>query len=59
MDFQETRVGGGVRWTTRQKLAVEFSGGWTLARQFNFHQRDLELQGDGAPYVQIGLGLKF
>jgi hypothetical protein len=25
----------------------------------NHHERDLDLESDGAPYVQMGFGLKF
>jgi hypothetical protein len=59
VDFQEIRLGGGVRHTIKQKLAVEISGGWTVDRRYDFHGRNPEFQTDTAPYVQIGLGLKF
>lgn len=59
VDFQEIRVGGGVRYTIKRELAVEISGGLTVDRRYDFHERDLEFKSDAAPYVQIGFGLKF
>ncbi len=59
VDFQEIRVGGGVRYTIKQKLAVEISGGLTVDRRYDFHERNLEFKSEPAPYVQIGFGLKF
>ena len=59
VDFQEIRVGGGVRYTIKRKLAVELGGGWTLDRRYNFHERDVEFKSDGAPYVQLSCGLTF
>jgi major membrane immunogen (membrane-anchored lipoprotein) len=59
VDFREIRVGGGVRYTIKQKLAIEISGGVTVDRRYDFHKRDLEFKSDAAPYVQIGFGLKF
>jgi hypothetical protein len=59
VDFQEVRVGGGLRYTVAQKIGVEVGGGWTMDRRYHFHDRDLLLNGDGAPYVQLSLGLMF
>lgn len=59
VDFQEVRVGGGLRYAIKQKLAVELGGGWMVDRRYHFHERDLLLNGDGAPYVQLSFGLMF
>lgn len=59
VDFQEVRAGGGIRYTVRDRLGLELSGGWTIDRRYDFHQRDLLLNGDGAPYLQFALGLLF
>jgi hypothetical protein len=58
VDYQEVRVGGGLRYTFKNKLGVELGGGWTVDRRYHFHERDLLLNGDGAPYVQFALGLQ-
>lgn len=59
VDFQEIRVGGGVRYAVGRKLALELSGGWTTDRRYNFHGRRLEFKSDSAPYVQLGFGMQF
>lgn len=56
VDFQEVRAGVGVRFTVLDKLALELAGGWMIDRRFHFHERDLLVNGDGAPYVQLSLG---
>ena len=55
----EIRVGGGVRYTIKKKLAVEISSGLTVDRRDDFHDRNLEFKSDTALYVQIGFGLRF
>jgi Domain of unknown function (DUF6268) len=59
VDYQEVRVGGGLRYTFKDKLGIELGGGWTVDRRYHFHERNLLLNGDGAPYVQLSLGLMF
>ncbi|MEW6304677.1 MAG: DUF6268 family outer membrane beta-barrel protein [Verrucomicrobiota bacterium] len=59
VDFQEVRVGAGFRYTVAKKLALEVGGGWTIDRRYHFHERDLLLNGRGAPYVQCSFGLTF
>jgi hypothetical protein len=59
VDYQEVRVGGGLRWQAPGNWNVEVAGGWTLDRRFHFHQRDRLLNGDGAPYVQASFGRRF
>jgi len=59
VDFQEVRVGAGLRYVIKQKLGVELGGGWTVDRRYQFHERDLLLNGDGTPYVQLSFGLMF
>jgi len=59
VDFREIRAGGGLRYAVDDRFGVELGGGWTLDRRYHFHERDLLLNGDGAPYVQLSLGLLF
>lgn len=59
VDFQETRVGGGVRFQWAGRLTGEISGGLALDRRYNFHGRDYELRTASAPFVQAGLGISF
>ena len=59
VDFQEVRVGGGLRYTFNDRLGIELGGGWTVDRRYHFRERHLLLNGDGAPYVQLSFGLMF
>jgi hypothetical protein len=59
VDYQEIRVGGGVRYAVQGRLGLEMSGGWSVDRRYNFFDRDFELESEGAPYAQFGLGLMF
>jgi len=59
VDYQETRVGGGVRYEIQDRLGLEISGGWSVDRNYDFFDRDLELEIKGTPYVQFGFGLMF
>lgn len=59
VDYQEIRAGGGLRWRWRQRVAAEVAGGWTIDRRYHFHERNVLLNGDGAPYVQFSMGLAF
>jgi hypothetical protein len=59
VDFQEVRVGGGLRFTIQDQLGLELGGGWTVDRRYHFHERDLLLNGDGAPYAQFSFGFQF
>ncbi|HAV63577.1 MAG TPA: hypothetical protein DCY13_14575 [Verrucomicrobiales bacterium] len=56
VDFQEVRVGAGVRYIALERLAIELAGGWMIDRRFHFHERDVLVNGDGAPYIQFSLG---
>jgi hypothetical protein len=59
VDYQEIRLGVGWRYALPMHLAIELSGGWSVHRRYDFHEQGLALRSDGAPYVQIGFGLKF
>jgi hypothetical protein len=59
VDYQEVRVGAGFRWRVQNRFNLELAGGWTVDRRFHFHERNLLLNGDGAPYVQASFGLSF
>jgi len=59
VDFRQVQIGGGLRYTIREKLAIELSGGWTLDQRYDYYDRGLEFESSGAPYAQIGFGLMF
>jgi hypothetical protein len=59
VDYQEIRTGFGLRYTVAGKLGLELGGGWTVDRRYHFHERDVLLNGEGAPFVQGAFGLQF
>lgn len=59
LSYNEWRVGAGMRWRLAQALTVSVDGGWMGDREFNFEDRDVKLDGDGAPYVQVSVGGRF
>lgn len=54
--YREIRVGGGARWNITRSLRLFVEGGWAIDRRFQFDRSNLLLNGDGAPYMQVGLG---
>lgn len=55
ISYNEWRVGAGARWKISRALVVSLDGGWMGEREFNFDDRDVELESEGAPYVQFGV----
>lgn len=53
--YREIRVGAGARYAFNRWLRLSVEGGYALDRRFQFDRADLLLNGDGAPYVQVGL----
>jgi hypothetical protein len=58
VDFEQVGVGLGVRYATERVIA-EIGAGWIVDRRYNFHERDVELKTDGAPYVQVSFATTF
>ncbi|MBL9135756.1 MAG: hypothetical protein JNK85_07805 [Verrucomicrobiales bacterium] len=59
VDYREIRVGGGARFRVGERYLAEASVGWTVDRRYHFHEAGVLLNGDGAPYVQVGFGRTF
>lgn len=55
LSYNEWRVGAGARWTISRAFALSVDSGWMGKREFNFDDRDVELESKGAPYFQISL----
>lgn len=55
LTYREIRAGAGFRYDVSRKLRLEVEGGWVIDRRFVYEDRDLQFNGDGAPYVRIGL----
>jgi len=59
IDFREISAGVGVRWQLQPGLNLTASGGWSIDRRFEFEERNLLLNGDGAPTFQLALNGSF
>jgi hypothetical protein len=59
VDFREITVGGGMRWQARPGLTVHAGLGWMLDRRFEYENRELLLNGDGAPVFSLSVNGAF
>jgi hypothetical protein len=69
LDFNEDRVGAGVKWKFTPNLTLDLSGGYIAYRQFDVHQDHISFDthttsfhnniGDGAPYGEMGISGSF
>ena len=59
VEYRQIQVGGGVRYSLKNKLGIELAGGWTVERRYEFNRRNAELDVNGSPYVQLAFGLQF
>lgn len=57
--YREARVGGGFKWQFNQKIHALVDGGWLIDRRFSYEDKNLQLNGDGAPYFQISLRARY
>jgi len=55
VDYREITIGAGVRWQLKPGLALNAGAGRMLDRRFEFEKRNLLLNGDGAPSLQLTL----
>ena len=59
LDFREITVGVGARWKISPTLSAGASIGWMLDRRFEYEERDLLINGDGAPSLLFSLSGSF
>ena len=59
VDYREINVGVGARWQLTPATALHCGLGQMLDRRFEFHDRNLLLNGDGAPSAQLTLTSAF
>lgn len=59
VDFREITAGAGGRWQIQPALALNFGVGWMIDRRFEFEERDLLINGDGAPSATLSLSGAF
>ena len=57
--FREIRVGAGLSKLWTQNITVGIEAGWVIDRRFVYGKANLQLNGDGAPYVGITLSGRF
>jgi len=57
--YREARVGAGFKWQISQKLHALVDGGYLIDRRFSYEDKNLQLNGDGAPYFQISLRARY
>lgn len=55
IDFREITAGFGARWEVKPGLNVSATAGWMIDRRFEFDERDLLLNGDGAPLLRLSV----
>lgn len=53
LDFREIAIGVGVRWEIAPTLTAGATLGWMLDRRFEYEDRDLLINGDGAPTLGL------
>jgi hypothetical protein len=59
VSYREWRAAGGARWRVAEGWSVFAEGGWTIDRRFHFDDAELLANGDGAPFVQVGVSASF
>jgi len=59
VDFREITLGAGARWEISRNLTAGVTLGWMLDRRFEYENRDLLLNGDGAPTLSFTVGGSF
>jgi hypothetical protein len=59
VDYREISIGAGVRWQASRATALHLGIGRMLDRRFEFHDRNLLLNGDGAAAAQFAVTSAF
>ena len=59
LSYRELSAGAGMRWNVNPGLALNVGAGWMFDRRFEFDDRNLLLNGDGAPLLQLTLTGRF
>ena len=59
VDYSDYRVGGGVIYSPSDAITVDFGGGYSLQRKFDFYRADMTFKTDPAPYLRLEFKAKF
>jgi hypothetical protein len=57
--YREVRVGAGFRWKFNKSVSAVVDGGWVIDRRFTYENARLQLNGDGAPFLQFAIRARF
>lgn len=59
VDYSDYRVGGGFIYSPSDAITIDFGGGYSLQRKFNFYRADMTFKTDPAPYLRLEFKAKF
>ncbi len=61
VDFSETRLGGGITYSPTEQIDIDFDGGYSISRDFEYYRGDASktFKAHPAPYVRIAVSAEF
>lgn len=60
IDFSETRVGSGITYSPTEKIDIDFDGGYSVSRDFEYYRGDSKtFKAHPAPYARINASVSF
>ncbi len=60
IDFSETRVGAGLTYSPTEQIDIEFDGGYSVSRDFEYYRGDSKaFRAHPAPYARIAISANF
>ena len=61
IDFSETRVGGGITYSPTDQIDIDFDGGYSISRDFEYYRGDADksFKAHPAPYMRIAVSAEF
>jgi hypothetical protein len=59
VDYSDYRVGGGFIYSPSDAITIDFGGGYSLQRKFDFYRADMTFKTDPAPYLRLEFKAKF
>ena len=59
LDYQEVRVGGGIKLKLLDNLSVETAAGSTVYRKFDYFRFGQQTSPQNAPYIQTSVKFSF
>jgi hypothetical protein len=59
LEYREFRVGGGIDYEISKPLSVSLDAGEAVSRKFDYYDRNYQLDGRSAAYVNLGLRFRF